>query len=92
MHFVWYLFISSSWFHFNGFINRAPIGQGYGLTETCAGGAFSEFDDRSVGRVGNPLPSCYVKVLLPSNFKLTFLDMLHSSETVLRETINNLCC
>ncbi|KAK6142351.1 hypothetical protein DH2020_022699 [Rehmannia glutinosa] len=33
----------------------APIGQGYGLTETCAGAAFSEWDDPSVGRVGPPL-------------------------------------
>lgn len=41
---------------------RAPIGQGYGLTETCAGGNFSEFDDTSVGRVGNPLPSSFIKV------------------------------
>lgn len=42
--------------------NRAPIGQGYGLTETCAAGAFSEYDDTSVGRVGAPLPCVYVKV------------------------------
>ncbi|KAK6117805.1 hypothetical protein DH2020_048432 [Rehmannia glutinosa] len=40
----------------------APIGQGYGLTETCAGAAFSEWDDPSVGRVGPPLPCCYIKV------------------------------
>ena len=39
-----------------------PVGQGYGLTETCAGAAFSEWDDTSVGRVGPPLPCCYVKV------------------------------
>ncbi|KAL0445106.1 UNVERIFIED_CONTAM: Long chain acyl-CoA synthetase 8 [Sesamum latifolium] len=39
----------------------APIGQGYGLTETCAGAAFSEWDDNSVGRVGPPLPCCYIK-------------------------------
>lgn len=41
----------------------APIGQGYGLTETCAGGTFSEFDDTSVGRVGAPLPCSFVKVV-----------------------------
>ncbi|KAF8753598.1 hypothetical protein HU200_011612 [Digitaria exilis] len=40
----------------------APIGQGYGLTETCAGGTFSEYDDTSVGRVGAPLPCSYIKV------------------------------
>lgn len=44
------------------FICRAPIGQAYGLTETCAGGAFSESDDVSVGRVGPPLPCSYIKV------------------------------
>lgn len=43
-------------------IFSAPIGQGYGLTETCAGGTFSEFDDLSVGRVGAPLPCSFVKV------------------------------
>ncbi|GJN28555.1 hypothetical protein PR202_gb16695 [Eleusine coracana subsp. coracana] len=39
----------------------APISQGYGLTETCAGGTFSEYDDSSVGRVGAPLPCSYIK-------------------------------
>ncbi|MCD9640779.1 Long chain acyl-CoA synthetase 8 [Datura stramonium] len=41
----------------------APIGQGYGLTETFAGAAFSEWDDPSVGRVGPPLPCCYIKLV-----------------------------
>uniref|UniRef100_A0A2N9E728 AMP-dependent synthetase/ligase domain-containing protein n=1 Tax=Fagus sylvatica TaxID=28930 RepID=A0A2N9E728_FAGSY len=41
----------------------APIGQGYGLTETFAGGAFSEWDDITVGRVGPPLPCCYIKLV-----------------------------
>lgn len=41
----------------------APIGQGYGLTETCAGAAFSEWDDTAVGRVGPPLPCCYIKLI-----------------------------
>eukprot|EP00897_Mesotaenium_endlicherianum_P007230 jgi/Mesen1/6535/ME000334S05876 len=40
-----------------------PIGQGYGLTETCAGGTFSEWDDLSVGRVGPPIPSAYIKLV-----------------------------
>lgn len=43
-------------------ISRSPIGQGYGLTETCAGGTFCDFDDTSVGRVGPPLPCSFVKV------------------------------
>ncbi|GAB2215104.1 hypothetical protein Drorol1_Dr00019479 [Drosera rotundifolia] len=41
----------------------APIAQGYGLTETCAGAAFSEWDDASVGRVGPPLPCGYIKLV-----------------------------
>ncbi|KAL8506916.1 hypothetical protein ACS0TY_017706 [Phlomoides rotata] len=41
----------------------APIGQGYGLTETCAGSTFSEADDTSVGRVGPPLPCSYIKLV-----------------------------
>ncbi|XP_073285950.1 long chain acyl-CoA synthetase 9, chloroplastic-like [Primulina huaijiensis] len=41
----------------------APIGQGYGLTETCAGGTFSEYDDTSVGRVGAPLPCSVIKLV-----------------------------
>ncbi|KAL2317800.1 hypothetical protein Fmac_031676 [Flemingia macrophylla] len=42
----------------------APIGQGYGLTETCAGATFSDVDDTSVGRVGPPLPCSYIKFTL----------------------------
>lgn len=41
----------------------ATIGQGYGLTETFAGAAFSEWDDTSVGRVGPPLPCCFIKLV-----------------------------
>ncbi|CAA6667667.1 unnamed protein product [Spirodela intermedia] len=41
----------------------AAIGQGYGLTETCAGGTFSEADDISIGRVGAPLPCSFIKLI-----------------------------
>ncbi|XVE55342.1 hypothetical protein DITRI_Ditri03aG0151300 [Diplodiscus trichospermus] len=41
----------------------APIGQGYGLTETCAGATFSEVDDASVGRVGTPVPCSFIKLI-----------------------------
>ncbi|KAK0588728.1 hypothetical protein LWI29_004704 [Acer saccharum] len=41
----------------------APIGQGYGLTETCAGAAFSEWDDTTAGPVGPPLPCSYIKLV-----------------------------
>ncbi|KAJ7537074.1 hypothetical protein O6H91_12G096000 [Diphasiastrum complanatum] len=40
-----------------------PIVQGYGLTETAAGSTFSEWDDTSVGRVGPPMPHCYIKLV-----------------------------
>ncbi|KAH7844201.1 hypothetical protein Vadar_025374 [Vaccinium darrowii] len=40
----------------------APVAQGYGLTEICAG-ASSEWDDTSVGRVGPPLCCCYIKLV-----------------------------
>ncbi|CAI5941960.1 unnamed protein product [Closterium sp. NIES-64] len=48
------------------FINvcfNVPIGQGYGLTETCSGGTFAEFSDTSVGRVGPPIPCCYIRLV-----------------------------
>ncbi|KAM9349239.1 long-chain-fatty-acid--CoA ligase 3b [Symphorus nematophorus] len=32
-----------------------PVGQGYGLTETCGAGTISEMSDYSTGRVGAPL-------------------------------------
>ncbi|WOH00523.1 hypothetical protein DCAR_0519888 [Daucus carota subsp. sativus] len=41
----------------------AQIGQGYGLTETCAGATFTEYDDTSVGRVGPPIPCSIVKLI-----------------------------
>jgi hypothetical protein len=53
-------------------IFSAPIGQGYGLTETCAGGTFSDFDDTSVGRVGPPIPCSYIKVVI-------YLFYIHTS-------------
>ncbi|MED6106627.1 Long chain acyl-CoA synthetase 8 [Stylosanthes scabra] len=49
--------------HFINICIGAPIGQGYGLTETFAGAAFSEWDDISVGRVGPPLPCAYIKLV-----------------------------
>ncbi|AQK39529.1 Long chain acyl-CoA synthetase 9 chloroplastic [Zea mays] len=55
----------------------APIGQGYGLTETCAGGTFSEYDDTSVGRVGAPLPCSYIKALNFNFFTLSVTITTH---------------
>nr|XP_061797149.1 fatty acid CoA ligase Acsl3-like isoform X1 [Nerophis lumbriciformis] len=39
-----------------------PVGQGYGLTETCGAGTISEVWDYSAGRVGGPLVSCEIKL------------------------------
>jgi len=52
------------------------------LTETFAGAAFSEWDDYSVGRVGPPLPCCYIKVchisLQPKNQWNELPNTIHS--------------
>lgn len=40
-----------------------PIGQGYGLTETCAGGTLCNDWDQSTGRVGKPIPCCRIKLV-----------------------------
>ncbi|KAL5779481.1 hypothetical protein ACOSQ2_010218 [Xanthoceras sorbifolium] len=62
----------------------APIGQGYGLTETCAGGTFSEFDDTSVGRVGAPLPCSFVKLIdWPEGGYLTINSPMPRGEIVI---------
>ncbi|XP_076837411.1 long-chain-fatty-acid--CoA ligase 3b [Brachyhypopomus gauderio] len=37
-----------------------PVGQGYGLTETCGAGTISEVYDFSTGRVGAPLVCCEI--------------------------------
>ncbi|XP_076000542.1 long-chain-fatty-acid--CoA ligase 3a isoform X2 [Genypterus blacodes] len=39
-----------------------PVGQGYGLTETCGAGCISEMWDYSTGRVGGPLVCCEIKL------------------------------
>ncbi|XP_048838920.1 long-chain-fatty-acid--CoA ligase 4-like isoform X2 [Brienomyrus brachyistius] len=39
-----------------------PIGQGYGLTETCGAGTITEVTDYSTGRVGAPLICCEIKL------------------------------
>ncbi|KAK7882756.1 hypothetical protein WMY93_028930 [Mugilogobius chulae] len=39
-----------------------PVGQGYGLTETCGAGTVSEMWDYSTGRVGAPLVCCEIKL------------------------------
>ncbi|XP_068601376.1 long-chain-fatty-acid--CoA ligase 3a isoform X2 [Brachionichthys hirsutus] len=39
-----------------------PVGQGYGLTETCGAGSICEVWDYSTGRVGEPLVCCEIKL------------------------------
>ncbi|XP_017275288.1 long-chain-fatty-acid--CoA ligase 4 [Kryptolebias marmoratus] len=39
-----------------------PVGQGYGLTETCGAGTITEVADVSTGRVGAPLICCEVRL------------------------------
>lgn len=39
-----------------------PVGQGYGLTETCGAGSVSELWDYSTGRVGGPLVCSEIKL------------------------------
>lgn len=51
-----------TWLLLAPFPGSIPVGQGYGLTETCAGGTFTAFNDTEVGRVGPPIPSNYVRV------------------------------
>uniref|UniRef100_A0A671M8D8 long-chain-fatty-acid--CoA ligase n=1 Tax=Sinocyclocheilus anshuiensis TaxID=1608454 RepID=A0A671M8D8_9TELE len=39
-----------------------PVGQGYGLTETCGAGTISQLWDYSTGRVGAPLVCCEIQL------------------------------
>ncbi|XP_062496154.1 long-chain-fatty-acid--CoA ligase 4 isoform X1 [Pezoporus occidentalis] len=39
-----------------------PVGQGYGLTETCGAGTITEATDYSTGKVGAPLICCEIKL------------------------------
>ncbi|CAG5114678.1 unnamed protein product [Candidula unifasciata] len=39
-----------------------PVGQGYGLTETCGAGTVVEFSDLTTGRVGAPLICCEIRL------------------------------
>uniref|UniRef100_A0A3Q3W760 long-chain-fatty-acid--CoA ligase n=1 Tax=Mola mola TaxID=94237 RepID=A0A3Q3W760_MOLML len=39
-----------------------PVGQGYGLTETCGAGTITEVTDNSTGRVGAPLLCCEIRL------------------------------
>lgn len=47
--------LSAATQHFMNICMCCPVGQGYGLTETCGAGTISEIWDYSTGRVGAPL-------------------------------------
>eukprot|EP00697_Spironema_sp_BW2_P016177 gnl/Spiro4/7307_TR3823_c0_g1_i1.p1 gnl/Spiro4/7307_TR3823_c0_g1~~gnl/Spiro4/7307_TR3823_c0_g1_i1.p1 ORF type:complete len:721 (+),score=217.50 gnl/Spiro4/7307_TR3823_c0_g1_i1:48-2165(+) len=40
-----------------------PIGQGYGLTETCGGACIQTDPDLSTSALGGPLPACEIKLV-----------------------------
>eukprot|EP00053_Salpingoeca_punica_P013273 m.119662 g.119662 ORF g.119662 m.119662 type:complete len:687 (-) comp16158_c0_seq3:616-2676(-) len=40
-----------------------PVGQGYGLTETCGAGTITDPADRVFGRVGPPVSCCQIKLV-----------------------------
>ncbi|XP_029463477.1 long-chain-fatty-acid--CoA ligase 4 isoform X1 [Rhinatrema bivittatum] len=54
-----------------------PVGQGYGLTETCGAGTITEVSDYSTGRVGAPLICCEVKLRDWQEGGYTTLDQPH---------------
>jgi long-chain acyl-CoA synthetase len=42
---------------------NVPIIQGYGLTESCAGGTVTEMDEQTLGIVGPPIACCMIKLV-----------------------------
>ncbi|KAE8584337.1 hypothetical protein XENTR_v10020919 [Xenopus tropicalis] len=54
-----------------------PVGQGYGLTETCGAGTITEVCDYSTGRVGAPLTCCEMKLRDWQEGGYTNLDKPH---------------
>ncbi|XP_066504604.1 long-chain-fatty-acid--CoA ligase 4 [Hoplias malabaricus] len=54
--------LSSSTQRFMNICFCCPVGQGYGLTETCGAGTITEVADYSTGRVGAPLICCEIKL------------------------------
>lgn len=54
-----------------------PVGQGYGLTETCGGGTICQIWDRTTGRVGPPIASCEIKLVSWEEGAYTIRDKPH---------------
>ncbi|XP_062856988.1 long-chain-fatty-acid--CoA ligase 4 [Trichomycterus rosablanca] len=60
-----------------------PVGQGYGLTETCGAGTITEVTDYSTGRVGAPLICCEIKLRDWAEGSYTKLDKPHPRGEIL---------
>ncbi|KAG7464958.1 hypothetical protein MATL_G00171120 [Megalops atlanticus] len=60
-----------------------PVGQGYGLTETCGAGSITEVADYSTGRVGAPLICCEIKLRDWAEGGYTTLDKPHPRGEIL---------
>ncbi|XP_026872674.2 long-chain-fatty-acid--CoA ligase 4 [Electrophorus electricus] len=60
-----------------------PVGQGYGLTETCGASTITEVSDYSTGRVGAPLICCELKLRDWAEGGYTKLDKPHPRGEIL---------
>ncbi|XP_076877852.1 long-chain-fatty-acid--CoA ligase 4 [Brachyhypopomus gauderio] len=60
-----------------------PVGQGYGLTETCGAATITEVADYSTGRVGAPLICCELKLRDWAEGGYTKLDKPHPRGEIL---------
>ena len=55
-----------------------PVGQGYGLTETCGGGTLVWPNERALGRVGPPILCSDIKLVDWEEGGYTSLDKPYS--------------
>ncbi|XP_029962602.1 long-chain-fatty-acid--CoA ligase 4 [Salarias fasciatus] len=60
-----------------------PVGQGYGLTETCGAGTITEVADISTGRVGAPLICCEIRLRDWAEGGYTSKDLPHPRGEIL---------
>ncbi|XP_078064966.1 long-chain-fatty-acid--CoA ligase 3a isoform X1 [Mustelus asterias] len=60
-----------------------PVGQGYGLTETCGAGTISDVFDYTTGRVGAPLPCCEITLKNWEEGGYTVYDKPHARGEIL---------
>jgi len=66
---------------------NVAVMQGYGLTETCAGGTITSWDDRVFGRVGPPVPCCEIKLIDVPDMNYTSRDFNEKGESTPRGEI-----